>query len=179
MFFSSTEGVMSVSCKSSCKVVKHLKHNEKAIRFCAQSSGWKSTSSMWISEVNSKQFTATFNVGNKIQISSPSKTKLTFTIKTISNKRRIARTVEWALGIGARCIRMAFVHFNGMGLAAFVNVWKNVHGKKKKNCWRLGQIRSEKNIQSLQDSTSHFYKKNFLLFPFPFFINFCICHKSY
>ena len=71
MFFSSTEGVMSVSYKSSCKVVKHLKHNEKAIRFCAQSSGWKSTSSMWISEVNSKQFTDAFNVGNKIQITSP------------------------------------------------------------------------------------------------------------
>ena len=141
MFFGSTDSVMSASCKSSCKVVKHLKLNEKAIRFCAQSSVklclldvnsvWKSTSSMWISEVNSKQFTATFNVGNKIQITSPSKTKLTFTIKTISNKRRIARTVVWALGISARCIRMAFVHFHRMGLAAFVNVWERKYIVKK------------------------------------------------
>ena len=38
MFFGSTDSVMSASYKSSCKVVKHLKHNEKAIRFCAQSS---------------------------------------------------------------------------------------------------------------------------------------------
>ena len=38
------------------------------------------------------------------------------------NKSRIARTVVRALGISARCIRMAFVHFEGMGLAAFVNV---------------------------------------------------------
>ena len=60
MFLGSTDSVMSASCKSSCKVVKYLKHNEKAIRFCAQSSvklclldvnsGWKSTSSMWISD---------------------------------------------------------------------------------------------------------------------------------
>ena len=73
-------------------------------------------------KVNSKQFTATFNVGNKIKITSPSKTNLTFKIKTISNKRRIARTVVRALGINARCSRMAFVHFKGMSLAAFVNV---------------------------------------------------------
>ena len=36
MFFSSTDSVMSASCKSSCKVVKHLKQNEKAIGFCAK-----------------------------------------------------------------------------------------------------------------------------------------------
>ena len=60
------------------------------------------------------------------------KTKLTFTIQTISNKRRIARTVVWALGISARCIRMAFVHFEGMGLAAFVNVWERTYIVKKK-----------------------------------------------
>ena len=117
---------------------------------------------------NSKQFTATFNVGNKIKISSPSKTKLTFTIKTISNKRRIARTVVWALGISARCIRMAFVHFKGMCLAAFVNVWERTKIGKK-CCWRLGQLRSEKNIQPLQESTSHFCK-SFILFPFFFFL---------
>ena len=115
----------------------------------------------------SKQFTATFKVGNKIKISSPSKTKLTFTIKTISNKRRIARTVVWALGISARCIRMAFSHFEGMGLAAFVNVWEWTYIVKKKSCWRLGQIRSEKNIQSLQESASHSCK-SFFLSPFPF-----------
>ena len=80
----------------------------------------------------SKQFTATFKVGNKIKISSLSKTKLTFTIKTISNKRRIARTIVWALGISARCIRMAFAHFEGMGLAAFVNVWERTYIVKKK-----------------------------------------------
>ena len=119
-------------------------------------------------KVNSKQFTATFNVGNKIQITSPSKTKLTFTIKTISNKRRIARTVVWALGISARCIRMAFVHFHRMGLAAFVNVWERTYIVKK-SCRRLGQIGSEKNIQSLQESTSHFFK-SFFLSPFPFFL---------
>ena len=73
-------------------------------------------------KVNSKQFTATFKVGNKIKTSSPSKTKLTFTIKTISNKSRIARTVVRALGISARCMRMAFFHFEGMGLTTFVNV---------------------------------------------------------
>ena len=119
-------------------------------------------------KVNSKQFTATFNVGNKIKITSPSKTKLTFTIKTISNKRRIARTVVRALGINARCIRMAFVHFKGMGLAAFVNVWERTYIVKK-SCRRLGQIGSEKNIQSLQESTSHFFK-SFFLSPFPFFL---------
>ena len=62
-------------------------------------------------KVNSKKFTATFNVGNKIKISSPSKTKL-----------GIARTIVRALGTSARCIRMAFIHFKGMGLATFVNV---------------------------------------------------------
>ena len=96
------------------------------------------------------------------------KTKLTFTIQTISNKRRIARTVVWALGISARCIRMAFVHFEGMGLAAFVNVWERTYIVKK-SCRRLGQIGSEKNIQSLQESTSHFFK-SFFLSPFPFFL---------
>ena len=44
-------------------------------------------------KLNSKQLTATFKVGNEIKTSSPSKTKLKFTIKTISNKRRIKRTV--------------------------------------------------------------------------------------
>ena len=73
-------------------------------------------------KVNSKKFTATFNVGNKIKISSPSKTKLALTIKTISNKRGIARTIVRALGTSARCIRMAFIHFKGMDLATFVNV---------------------------------------------------------
>ena len=97
------------------------------------------------------------------------KTKLTFTIQTISNKRRIARTVVWALGISARCIRMAFVHFEGMGLAAFVNVWERTYIVKKKSCWRLGQIRSEKNIQSLQESASHSCK-SFFLSPFHFFL---------
>ena len=83
-------------------------------------------------KVNTKQFTSTFNVVNKIKISSPSKTKLTFTIKTISNKRRIARTVVWTLGISARCIRMAFVHLKGMGLAALVDVWERTYTVKKK-----------------------------------------------
>ena len=119
-------------------------------------------------KVNSKQFTATFNVGNKIKITSPSKTNLTFKIKTISNKRRIARTVVRALGINARCSRMAFVHFKGMSLAAFVNVWERTYIVKK-SCWRLGQIGSEKNIQSLQESTSYFFK-SFFLSPFPFFL---------
>ena len=73
-------------------------------------------------KVNSKKFTATFNVGNKIKISSPSKTKLALIIKTISSKRGIARTIVRALGTSARCIRMAFIHFKGMGLATFVNV---------------------------------------------------------
>ena len=73
-------------------------------------------------KVSSKKFTTTFNVRNKITISSPSKTKLALTIKTIFNKRGIAREIVRALGTSARYIGMAFIHFKGMGLATFVNV---------------------------------------------------------
>ena len=67
--------------------------------------------------------------GNQTKISSPPKTKLALTIKTISNKRGIAREIVQALGTSARCIRMAFIHFKGMDLATFVNVQYTV-----KNC---------------------------------------------
>ena len=71
---------------------------------------------------------------------------------------RIARTFVWALGIIARCIRMAFVHFNGMSLAAFVNVWERTYTVKTEiEDLVIGQIRSEKNTQwSLLDSTYSF-----------------------
>ena len=133
-------------------------------------------------KVNSKQFTATFNVGNKIQITSPSKTKLTFTIKTISNKRKIARTVVWALGTSARCIRMAFVHFHRMGLAAFV---------KRELNWKRTYIVKKKLLKTWSDKVREKYTTpaevniSFLLiiftFPFPplFFFNFRIFRKSH
>ena len=70
----------------------------------------------------------------------------------------IARTFVWALGIIARCIRMAFVHFNGMSLAAVVNVWERTYTVKTEiEDLVIGQIRSEKNTQwSLLDSTYSF-----------------------
>ena len=52
---------------------------------------------------------------------------------------------------GPRCIRQ--------------RLREKVHSKKN-SCWRPGQIRSEKNIQPLQKSISHFFKL-FLLFPSP------------
>ena len=86
------------------------------------------------------------------------KTNLIFTVKTIPNTRRIARTFVWALGIIARYIRMAFVHFNGMSLATFVNVWERTYTVKTEiEDLVIGQIRSEKNTQwCLLDSTYSF-----------------------
>ena len=53
---------------------------------------------------------------------------------------------------------MAFVHFNGMSLAAFVNVWERTYTvKTESEDLVIGQIRSEKNTQwSLVDSTYSF-----------------------
>ena len=48
------------------------------------------------------------------------------------NKSRIARTVVRALGISARCIRMEFVHSEGMGLTTFVNVRERTYIVKNK-----------------------------------------------
>ena len=99
--------------------------NQKLFRFCAQGSVklWIDVNFEWKSGLS--QFTATFNVGTKYRFHRlHEKTKRTFTFKTIPNIYKIARTVVWALGISARWIWMESVHFDGMSLAAFVNVWE-------------------------------------------------------
>ena len=50
--------------------------------------------------------------------------KLTFTYRTIPKIGRIARAVVRALGINARGIEVAVVHFDAINFTALVNVWK-------------------------------------------------------
>ena len=59
-----------------------------------------------------------------IQLKSFLETKRTFAFKTIPNECGTTRAVVRALSINTGGIRMTFVHFQRMSLAAFVNVWK-------------------------------------------------------
>ena len=58
------------------------------------------------------------------QVTRPEYNKLTFTYRTIPKIGRIARAVVWALGIYARGIRMAVVHFDDIILTVLFNVYR-------------------------------------------------------
>ena len=56
------------------------------------------------------------------QVTKPAYNKLTFTYRTIPKIGRIAIAVVWALGINARGIMVAVVHFDYIILTALDNV---------------------------------------------------------
>ena len=56
------------------------------------------------------------------QVTKPAYNKLTFTYRTIPKIGRIAIAVVWALGINARGIMVAVVHFDDIILTALDNV---------------------------------------------------------
>ena len=58
------------------------------------------------------------------QVTRPEYNKLTFAYRTIPKIGRIAKPVAWALGINARGIRMAVVHFDDITLTALVIVYR-------------------------------------------------------
>ena len=58
------------------------------------------------------------------QVTRPEYNKLTFTYRTIPKIGKIAREVVWALGIYARGIRMAVVHFYDIILTVLFNVYR-------------------------------------------------------
>ena len=58
------------------------------------------------------------------QVTRPEYNKLTFTYRTNPKIGRIAKPVAWALGINARGIRMAVVHFDDITLTALVIVYR-------------------------------------------------------